>query len=138
MTRPADPDDARRKRRREEDRRRHAAHPWRKLYSTKEWKAARAAQKAKMPWCERCWAEGRLTPMTVVNHRIPHKGDPVLFFDPANHESLCQPHHDRDIQREERAPIHATEADARRAYLRRRDNLLKTKGFRPSPEGEGG
>lgn len=121
--------DARAEKRRAHDKDRYRRNPWRKLYNTREWKAAKAAQKAKMPWCERCWAKGILTPMTVVNHRKLHKGDERLFFNPANHESACARHHNRDIQREERAPIHATEEDARRAYLARRANRLKTKGF---------
>lgn len=116
-------------RRRANDTDRRRRNPWRRLYSTKAWKEARAAQKAKMPWCERCWAAGILTPMTVVNHRIPHRGDERLFFDPANHESTCEAHHNRDIQREERRPAYATEDDARRAYLLRRRRLLKAKGF---------
>lgn len=140
MTRSRIPnyDDQRRERRREEDRRRYAANPWRKVYSTKEWKAARKAQLERMPWCERCWPKDVLTAASVVNHRKKHGGDPVLFFDPGNHESLCQPCHDRDVQREEQAPLHATEEDARRAYVQRRANLLKSKGFLTSREGEGG
>ena len=38
----------------------------------------------------------------MVNHRTPHKGDRVLFFDPDNLESVCKPHHDGLIQIEER------------------------------------
>jgi 5-methylcytosine-specific restriction protein A len=33
---------------------------------------------------------------TVVDHKIPHKGDETLFFDPENLQSLCKPHHDRE------------------------------------------
>jgi len=42
-----------------------------------------------------------VTPATIVNHRIPHKGDLVLFWDPANHQSVCKPHHDGPIARAE-------------------------------------
>ena len=38
----------------------------------------------------------------VVNHKIPHKGDPALFFDPDNTESVCKTDHDALIQREEK------------------------------------
>jgi hypothetical protein len=44
----------------------------------------------------------KLTPATVVHHIEPHKGDEVMFFDPANLESSCKPHHDGDAQSEER------------------------------------
>lgn len=26
---------------------------------------------------------------TLVDHIIPHKGDPALFWDPSNHQALC-------------------------------------------------
>lgn len=38
----------------------------------------------------------------VVNHKIPHKGDPALFFDLENTESVCKQDHDALIQREEK------------------------------------
>jgi len=44
----------------------------------------------------------RLTPADVVHHVKEHKGDPTLFCDPANLESICKPHHDADAQSEER------------------------------------
>jgi hypothetical protein len=37
----------------------------------------------------------------VVNHKTPHKGDPALFFDVDNTESVCKRDHDALIQREE-------------------------------------
>lgn len=37
----------------------------------------------------------------VVNHKRPHKGDPSLFFDLENTESVCKADHDALIQREE-------------------------------------
>lgn len=122
--------DVNRAKRRAYDRRRYAEQKWRKLYSLAEWKQARAEQFARMPWCERCWADGRgAVTATVVNHRRPHKGDLVLFLDRTNHESVCKPHHDRTIQSEERATLYQSDDEARRAYLQRRAKLLKVKGF---------
>lgn len=57
------------------------------------------------PICERCDAEGRATPATVVNHRTPHRGNQKLFWDRKNWESACERHHNSDIQREERSGI---------------------------------
>lgn len=37
----------------------------------------------------------------MVNHKTPHKGDPALFFDVDNTESVCKQDHDALIQREE-------------------------------------
>lgn len=76
---------------------------YRKLYKARAWLNARAAQLAKQPLCEPCLVEGVATSATVVNHRKPHKGDLALFYDPANHQSVCKPHHDGPIQREEHA-----------------------------------
>jgi 5-methylcytosine-specific restriction endonuclease McrA len=50
--------------------------------------------------CERCEKLGKMTPSTVANHRIPHRGDMKLFWDRKNWEPACKPHHG-DIQREE-------------------------------------
>lgn len=38
----------------------------------------------------------------VVNHKVQHKGDPVLFFDVENCEAACKTCHDALIQREEK------------------------------------
>ena len=42
-------------------------------------------------------AEARrcLTPASVVDHIVPHRGDPGLFWDEANWQCLCKRHHDR-------------------------------------------
>ncbi|BCH32622.1 hypothetical protein MesoLjLc_45520 [Mesorhizobium sp. L-8-10] len=37
----------------------------------------------------------------VVNHKRPHRGDPALFFNLENTESVCKSDHDAIIQREE-------------------------------------
>lgn len=66
------------------------------------WRRARLAFLAEHPLCERCTKAGRTTAATVVNHRIPHKGDQALFWDEANWEATCKPHHDGTIQSEER------------------------------------
>ena len=78
---------------------RPAYHGWYKLAI---WhKRLRPQQLAKEPLCKRCLAEGKTTAATVVNHIKPHRGDWSLFADPDNLESLCAPHHDRDVQGEE-------------------------------------
>lgn len=77
------------------------AQTYRRWYGLKAWQQARQSQFARQPLCERCRAMGRVTPATVVNHRQPHKGNWKLFLDPANHESVCAPHHDGLIQKEE-------------------------------------
>ncbi|MBS0339809.1 MAG: HNH endonuclease [Proteobacteria bacterium] len=52
--------------------------------------------------CVMCKAEGRISASTVVDHKIPHKGDETLMWDQANWQGLCKPHHDGDKQMFER------------------------------------
>lgn len=84
------------------DQRSPEAKAWRRLYYTNRWKAAKAAQLAREPFCRRRIHGNREVWATVVNHRKAHKGDERLFFDPNNWESLCAPCHDGPVQREER------------------------------------
>lgn len=89
-------------RRRIHDADRTRRNPWRAWYGLKAWHDRRDEQLAIQPLCERCLAEGKVEAATVANHRIPHRGDWDLFIT-GELESSCKPHHDRDIQREERA-----------------------------------
>jgi shikimate kinase len=63
------------------------------------WRKARNVYIAENPLCVMCEAQGLLTPATVVDHVIPHKGDDTLFWDNNNWQSLCRRHHDRDKRR---------------------------------------
>jgi 5-methylcytosine-specific restriction protein A len=49
-----------------------------------------------------CAAAGRLAPATVVDHVVPHRGDPVLFWDENNWAPSCKRCHDRKTAREGR------------------------------------
>ncbi len=62
-----------------------------RLYG-RRWKKAAAAYLLEHPLCVECEREGRLTPATVVDHVIPHRGDPEKFWDGA-WQSLCEAHH---------------------------------------------
>lgn len=84
------------------DERRREQQPWRAWYQTKEWKAKRAEQLAREPYCRACAEEGRVTPASVCDHVEPHRGDPVKFWQ-GETQSLCKPCHDGAKQREERA-----------------------------------
>ena len=66
-----------------------------RLYDRARWRRRRAAFLTANPMCKFCTAAGRTTLATVVDHEIPHKGDPVLFWDEANNwQPLCKPCHD--------------------------------------------
>lgn len=77
----------------------HPAHPYRqvarKWYSSRRWKARRAQQLREHPLCKMCRAEGKATPATIADHRVPHKGDYILFWE-GELDSLCKRHHDSD------------------------------------------
>jgi 5-methylcytosine-specific restriction protein A len=66
-----------------------------------KWQKAREDYLAKHPLCVYCEREGRVTLATVVDHKVPHRGDMTLFWDRNNWQSLCATHHSRDKQREE-------------------------------------
>ena len=65
------------------------------------WREARLEFLKDNPLCVRCDAAGRVQPATVVDHRVPHRGDRKLFWDRGNWQSLCAPCHNGWKQREE-------------------------------------
>lgn len=68
---------------------------------THAWEKARARFLHLHPTCSMCAAAGRLTPATVVDHVVPHKGDPAKFWSEDNWQSLCKLHHDSTKRRVE-------------------------------------
>lgn len=97
MPKPLD----KRERNREFNARRRQEQPWQRWYNLARWKAIRARQLQAKPLCERCQANGILTPANVAHHVVAHKGDPVLFWE-GELASSCQPCHDIDEQRIEK------------------------------------
>lgn len=53
------------------------------------------------PACVMCLRHDCVTVATVVDHKIPHRGDMVLFWDQSNWQSLCKAHHDGAKRRQE-------------------------------------
>lgn len=58
------------------------------------WKQARKAYLRQHPLCAECRRAGKLTPATVVDHIIPHRGEAQLFWDKSNWQPLCKDCHD--------------------------------------------
>lgn len=48
--------------------------------------------------CRVCKAAGRTELATVVDHRVPHRGNQELFWDTDNWQALCKPCHDSHKQ----------------------------------------
>lgn len=68
------------------------------------WQQARLRFLAANPLCVMCTDDGRVTVATVVNHKVPHRGDQALFWDSENNwEPLCKRHHDSDAQMAEKS-----------------------------------
>lgn len=67
-----------------------------------QWRKRRRLWLLQHPLCRFCEERGRVTQATVVDHIIPHRGDPELFRDETNWQSLCKTCHDSAKQAEER------------------------------------
>lgn len=82
------------------DRKRREEKPWRAWYKLPQWRGPggrRTIQLAKVPWCETCERDGKVKQANVANHKVPHRGDPHLFWHGAL-ESVCKDCHDSKIQ----------------------------------------
>lgn len=73
-----------------------------RLYG-RRWNAARLNYLGEHPWCVYCERMGMITKANVVDHKTPHRGDPTLFWDESNWQSLCQPCHDSVKQAQEKS-----------------------------------
>lgn len=65
------------------------------------WRKEREIYLRQHPLCVLCEREETLTPATVVDHIVPHKGDKQLFWDKNNWQALCKPCHDSKTARED-------------------------------------
>ncbi len=60
---------------------------------TSEWdKAAKEFLQAH-PYCVMCLEFGQQKNATAVTHKLPHRGNPALFWNPKNWQGLCAGHH---------------------------------------------
>lgn len=74
---------------------------YRSFYKTARWRKMRDQQLQREPLCTRPVHGDQVVSATIANHRIPHRGDLRLFFDPTNLQSTCKPCHDAAVQRSE-------------------------------------
>lgn len=87
------------------DQRSAAAERYRKLYKDPRWTGPagrRAEQLRREPNCAACAALGIVKRGWIVDHVVPHRGDPVRFWN-GKLQTLCKPHHDGWKQRLERS-----------------------------------
>lgn len=62
---------------------------------TYQWRKYRQQYLRAHPLCVLCMTRHVVTPATVVDHIIPHKGNMTLFWDDKNHQGLCESCHNR-------------------------------------------
>ena len=58
-------------------------------YQSLDWHKLRAKHLKRNKWCAYCRDLRIQTLATTVDHRVPHRGDPDLFYDEGNLQSLC-------------------------------------------------
>lgn len=90
------------------DRRRQAEQSWRSWYRTKRWAKLRMQVFVRDNFvCQRsgvlCVGRHPAPDSPVANHVRPHRGDPALFWDPDNLQTVSKQVHDGLIQAEEQA-----------------------------------
>ena len=79
-------------------------HEFRSWYKTQRWRKKRWGILVRdLFTCQMCSRVEAVTALLVADHKTPHRGDEVLFWDERNLWCLCKPCHDSAKQREERA-----------------------------------
>ena len=70
------------------------------------WRRARRRYLEAHPLCVECMKEERYTRATDVDHIVPHRGDPALFWDEGNWQALCHRHHSVKTRRDDHCPVY--------------------------------
>lgn len=80
------------------------AETWRAWYSTARWRRLKAEVHRRDLYTCQCGCGTAIADPAerVADHREEHNGDPGLFWDPQNVQTLWKPHHDGWKQRLER------------------------------------
>ena len=75
---------------------------WRKWYNLARWKRLRWDTLVRDQFtCQMCGLIEPNTSKLVGDHKLPHRGDPELFWGPDNVQCLCKTCHDTHKQRAE-------------------------------------
>jgi len=88
-----------------------AQKPWKAWYKTARWERLRQQVFLRDLYkCQRsgvlCLGKHPAPNSPVANHKRPHRGDPALFWDADNVETVSKAVHDSIIQAEEQASLH--------------------------------
>lgn len=88
-----------------------ASAPWKAWYKTSRWAELKQRVHIRDNYtCQRtgvlCAGRYPAPNSPVANHKKPHRGDPDLFWDENNVETVTKAVHDGEVQREEQASRH--------------------------------
>lgn len=103
-----------------------------------DWQQARAEHLAANPLCVICQRKGRVRQATHVDHIKPHNGDPVIFWDRTNWQSLCAHCHNAIKQRMERAIYAGAKRVNTRTRVQHASARADVDGSNGLTSGEGG
>jgi 5-methylcytosine-specific restriction protein A len=67
---------------------------WHAWYDTAKWRAWSQHWLREHPLCAFCEIKNKVTAAAICDHKVAHKGDPRLFWDSTNLQSLCRPCHE--------------------------------------------
>ena len=104
---------------------------YQKLLNSKRWRELRARYREAHPLCERCLAEGRVSPTVDIHHREPVESAKTdydmqrLCFDWNNLQALCVACHIEVHQQERSHSKEQVQANKQRETQRWLDRWLK-------------
>lgn len=70
-------------------------------YNLQSWRKGRLRHLREYPLCVQCRSIGKITIATVVDHKVPHRGDRDIFFNEAGWQSMCVQHHNEKTAAED-------------------------------------
>ena len=73
---------------------------------TSRWAKARRRFLEVHPLCSECLKDGRYVKATDVDHIVPHRGDPQLFWDEGNWQALCHRCHSIKTRNGDHNPVY--------------------------------
>lgn len=85
--------------------------PWKAWYKLKRWQQLKLQVHLRDAYvCQRtgvlCDGVYPAPNSPVADHIRPHRGDPVLFWDPDNVHTVSKAYHDSEKQKQEQASLH--------------------------------
>ena len=74
---------------------------------TSKWQRRSKQFLKKHPLCVKCKQNGKLTPATVVDHIVPHRGNEELMWSESNWQPLCKHCHDKKTGKDDKTPTYS-------------------------------